>query len=144
MLAKNLVREIVKRGGTAEIVARGTRNSTCVNCGEAVTKHHVLNMNGPDYEAWFSHYQPMENLDHSRCADGSKHKGRESYELSGVLGSYDVHMFLSNLGTPDKGGNSCFTVRSISRRGEYDQSSDYNPSGWTFCNRLRDLDWACR
>jgi hypothetical protein len=68
----------------------------------------------------------------------------EAWELSGTLNGYDVHMFLCNSGTPDSGGNSYFTVRPSSKRGEYNPSSDYNPGGWTFCNRLRDLDWAAR
>ena len=68
----------------------------------------------------------------------------EAWELSGVLGAYDVHMFLCNGGTPESGGNSYYTVRPIAKRGHHDPFSDYNPGAWTFCNRLRDLDWACR
>jgi hypothetical protein len=66
----------------------------------------------------------------------------ECYELSGELRGYDVHMFIANRGTPETGGNSYFTVRPIAQRGHNDPFSDYNPGGWTFCNRLRDLDWA--
>ncbi len=68
----------------------------------------------------------------------------EAWELSGTLGGYDVHMYLSNGGQPANGGNSYFTVRPISKRGEHNPFSDYNPGGWTFCNRLRDLEWAAR
>jgi hypothetical protein len=94
MLAKNLVRQIVKRGGTAKIIER----------------QHVSG----------------------------------AFEVSGELNGYDVHMFLSNGGTPERGGSSYYTVRPIAQRGHHDPFSDYNPGGWTFCNRLSDLDWAAR
>ena len=68
----------------------------------------------------------------------------ESWELSGTLRGYDVHMFLSNGGTPNSGGNSYYTVRHIEQRGHHDPFSDYNPGGWTFCNRIADLEWAAR
>lgn len=68
----------------------------------------------------------------------------EAWELSGELRGYDVHMFLCNGGTPARGGNDYFTVRPVARRGHHDPFSDYNPGAWTFCNRLRDLEWAAR
>lgn len=66
------------------------------------------------------------------------------YELTGTLGNYDVHMFLCNGGNPASGGNSYFTVRPMAARGQYDPFSDYNPGGWTFCDRIKDLAWATR
>jgi hypothetical protein len=68
----------------------------------------------------------------------------QHWELSGELNGYDVHMFLCNGGQPADGGNSYYTVRRISMRGHHDPCSDYNPGGWTFCNRIADLDWAVR
>lgn len=68
--------------------------------------------------------------------------GAVTYELSGTLNGSDVHMFLANRGTPDTGGNSYYTVRPITKRGAHDPFSDYNPGGWTFCNRIADLEWA--
>lgn len=58
--------------------------------------------------------------------------------LNGELSNNDVHMYPRN-GKPE---NDYYTVRPITRRGAHDPFSDYNPGGWTFCNRLRDLDWA--
>lgn len=66
------------------------------------------------------------------------------WELSGELNGHDVHMYLCNGGTPESGGNSYFTTRAISQRGYYDPSSDYNPTGQTFCNTIKSLDWATR
>lgn len=71
-------------------------------------------------------------------------RGPRAYELSGELRGYDVHMYLSNCGTPETGGNSYFTVRRISMRGHHDPTADYNSGAWTFCNRLKDLEWAAR
>lgn len=68
----------------------------------------------------------------------------KEYELSGELNGYDVHMYLSNPGDPATGGSSFYTVRQVAKRGHNDPFSDYNPGGWTFCNRIADLDWAAR
>lgn len=87
MLHKNIVRGIIKRGGTA-----------------AIERDHV---------------------------------GRDC--VVGLLNGYDVHCYPGN-GEPS---NSYFTVRPTYKRGDYDPTSDYNPGGWTFCNRISDLDWAC-
>jgi hypothetical protein len=135
MLAKNLVKQITKRGGTAEIVERDMRGSVCQVCGDQIRKHNVLNMTGDDYDAWFSEdFLPRENPE--QCKDGSAHMPAIEVEVVGELRGYDVHMYGDS--------NGYFTTRAISKRGEYDQGSDYNPGGWTFCNRLTDLDWACR
>jgi hypothetical protein len=71
-----------------------------------------------------------------------RYTGRDwpHWELSGTLNGHDVSMTGSN------GTDSCgfYTTRAIAKRGHYDMGSDYNPGGWTFCNRLKDLEWACR
>lgn len=143
MLAKNLVREIVKRGGTAEITDREGRHSRCTGCGTGLTFHHVICAyeGGEDYNTWLA---DTDNGTDCPGTPSAKHEPVIDYELSGTLGSYDVHMYLSNSGDPQTGGSNYFTVRSISKRGTYDIGSDYNPGQWTFCNRLKDLDWACR
>jgi hypothetical protein len=129
MLAKNLVRQIIKRGGTAEIRDRELSNSVCVHCGTTIRRHNVLNMAEPDYIAWL----PTFALDDSvKC----KHEPVPSFEVVGELGGYDVHAYGTNF--------SHYTTRSIAKRGHHDPFSDYNPGGWTCCNRLADLDWACR
>lgn len=115
MLAKNLKRAIEKRGGTATITVRPLTRWAC-QCSS-------------DWQRCRSE---------ERCA-GCGAVRTEERELSGSLGNSDVHMFLG-----DDGGSSYFTVREVSRRGEHDPFSDYNPGGYTFCNRLRDLDWAVR
>lgn len=151
MLAKNLVREIIKRGGTAEITEREGNRSDCKNCHKFIVRHNVLvgYEGGEDYTAWFldpDYDKFIEGeTNGQRCeVTGQAHDPHRDYELSGVLGSYDVHMYLSNSGDPKTGGSSYFTVRAISKRGTYDMGSDYNPGQWTFCSRLKDLDWACR
>lgn len=138
MLAKNLVRQIIKRGGTAEIRKRGgTTSSYCTGCGEYVTFRRVLSMVGPDYDAWLA-----EDGDICHPSEDGKHTGNFQWEVVGELNGHDVHMFLCNGGQPDKGGNSYYTTRAIANRGYFDPSSDYNSGNWTFCNRLSDLDWA--
>jgi len=129
MLAKNLVREIVKRGGEAEITERDLPRAMCTTCHEVVRRSKVLNMTGPDYVAWFS-----EPGDSTTCPSGQPHTPRVEYEVNGTLNGYDVHMYGESSGY--------FTVRAISKRGYYDPCSDYNSGGYTFCNRLKDLDWA--
>lgn len=65
--------------------------------------------------------------------------GHTNSELVGEYNGYDVEMHINS-----DGGSSFYTVRKISKRGEYDQGSDYNPGGYTFCNRINDLTWACQ
>lgn len=151
MQAKRLVNQIIKRGGTAEIKARDGRHSRCSACQKFIIRHDVIACyeGGEDYVAWFldpNYDKFIEGYTNGqRCeATGSDHEPIIDWEVVGELKGYDVHMFLSNSGQPQDGGNSCYTVRSISRRGEYDPSSDYNSGGFTFCNRLTDLDWAVR
>lgn len=60
----------------------------------------------------------------------------ESVELIGELNGHDVHMHSDE--------SSFYTTRRISDRGYNDPGSDYNPSGYTFCNRIKDLDWATK
>lgn len=64
----------------------------------------------------------------------------EKRELVGELNGHDVHMIISNYSD----GQDFFTVRAITKRGEYDPGSDYNPGGYTFCNRIKDLNWAAK
>lgn len=128
-------------GGEATIQEREGNASRCAHCGVDVRLRNVLNMNGPDYTAWLPQFVGDGSI---RCTspDGN-HEGIKSWEVIGTLKGYDVHMFVANLGQPDDGGNNYFTVRAISKRGHHDPFSDYNPGGWTFCNRLADLEWAC-
>lgn len=148
MLAKNLVRQIIKRGGTAEIVERDRRESICTSCGRYVVKHDVICAyeGGEDYTAWFLNpmYEAFEGDGEGCEATGDDHTPVRDWEVTGTLRNYDVHMYLSNGGQPEDGGSSYFTVRAISKRGQYDMGADYNPGGWTFCDRLKDLDWAVR
>lgn len=53
-------------------------------------------------------------------------------ELEGTLGNYDIEFT----------GEECrfFTARKISDRGHFDAGSDYNPSGYIFFYKLKNLD----
>lgn len=65
-----------------------------------------------------------------------EHTTTAKIELVGELAGYDLHMH---------GDHSDFyTGRRQSKRGEYDPGSDYNPGGYTFLNRLKDLDWLVK
>lgn len=88
MLHSNIIKGVIKRGGTAALVA--------------------------------------------------DHVGREC--VVGELNGYDIHCYPGN----GKPSNSYFTVRKIAQRGYHDWTADYNSGGHTFCNRISDLDWACR
>lgn len=61
------------------------------------------------------------------------------HKLIGELNGYDIEMDGNGLNGEE---SSYFVIRPISKRGEYDPSSDYNPSGYTFCNRIKELDWT--
>jgi hypothetical protein len=63
-------------------------------------------------------------------------KERPNAHLSGELNGYDVNMWFSDYGRE----SDWFTVRLISRRGEYDMGADYNPGGFTFLRRIKDLE----
>lgn len=56
----------------------------------------------------------------------------DSTELNGTLSGYDIHMY----------GEECgfFTARRISQRGYDDPGSDYNPGGYEFNDRIKDLE----
>ena len=135
MLATNLVKAILKAGGTAEIKERDMRASTCQVCGDSIRKHHVLNMTGDDYDAWFTEdYMPREWP--QRCKDGGNHTPRIDVEVVGEVRGYDVHAYGDTFAS--------FTVRHQGKRGHHDPFSDYNSGGYTFCDRLKDLEWAAR
>jgi len=53
-------------------------------------------------------------------------------KLSGTLGNYDIEF----------NGEECryFTSRKISDRGHFDAGSDYNPFGYSFHYRLKNLE----
>lgn len=57
---------------------------------------------------------------------------RQERTLVGILNNHDVTMH-DNCGF--------FTSRAIEDRGYYDPGSDYNPSGYTFHRRVKDIDW---
>ena len=60
----------------------------------------------------------------------------EDGAVTGELNGYDIEML---------GNDSRFyTIRRINKRGYYDLGSDYNPGGYTFCNRIKDLGWTLR
>ena len=65
--------------------------------------------------------------------------GRDYYTLEGELNGYDIEMFCNGYDDTD-----FFTVRSIGKRGFHDQGSDYNPGGFLFCHKIKDLAWACK
>lgn len=90
MTAKSLIREVKKRGGTAELI--------------------------------------------SKMRPGFGGKMYESFTVVGQLNDHDIHMIGDH--------SSFFTVREISKRGYFDPGADYNSGGYTFCNRIKDLDWA--
>mgnify|MGYP001602237600 CR=1 FL=1 len=54
--------------------------------------------------------------------------------VEGTLNGYDIEW--------SSGNSRCFTVRRISQRGEYDPGSDYNPGGYAFYDRIKDLGVA--
>lgn len=58
-----------------------------------------------------------------------------SMYLEGILNGYDIHMSTNSDGTQDY-----YTVRAIHNRDEYDMGADYNPGGFIFCRRVKDLD----
>ena len=57
--------------------------------------------------------------------------GRE--ELSGILNDHDIEF---------TEGDTFYTSRSITKRDYYDAGSDYNPSGYTFHNRVKELEYV--
>jgi len=63
-----------------------------------------------------------------RGADGNEYI---SVHLEGVLNGHDVMMTIE----------SFFCSRTISKRGYFDAGSDYNPEGWEFHRKLKDLEW---
>lgn len=38
-------------------------------------------------------------------------------------------------------GGTCLTVRKTAKRHEYDAGSDYNPGGYIFLRRIKDLEY---
>lgn len=60
----------------------------------------------------------------------------EYYELVGTLNGWDIKMRPNG----NEETNTYFTMRRITDRGYFDQGSDYNPSGWTFCYKVKDLE----
>ena len=56
--------------------------------------------------------------------------------LIAVVNGYDVEYM----------GNNCdfYTVRSVNKRGYYDAGSDYNPCGYSYYTRIKDLERAVR
>ncbi|QOH56222.1 hypothetical protein [Rhodococcus rhodochrous] len=54
------------------------------------------------------------------------------HEVVGELNGFDIHM--------DDLESDYFTVRHESKRDHFDPGSDYNPGGFRFCYRLRDLE----
>lgn len=67
----------------------------------------------------------------------------ERSDLLGELNGYDIEMILTN-GRTITGENDFYTVRRVSDRGYFDPGSDYNSGGYTFCHKIKDLDWAVR
>ena len=50
--------------------------------------------------------------------------------LKGELKYHDIEMIASNF----------YTIRSFSKRGYYDQGSDYNPGDYTYLNTIKSID----
>lgn len=67
---------------------------------------------------------------------------RERSEVVGTLNGHDVHAYCDSFGKTDAFGH--FTTRKISQRGYFDPCADYNSGGYTFCDRIKDLDWATK
>lgn len=61
---------------------------------------------------------------------------RTTVDLWGELKGYDIHMIGG-----EHGESSFYTARRVANRGQYDQGSDYNSGGYTFCHTQNDLDW---
>lgn len=64
----------------------------------------------------------------------------ERRDVIGELKDHDIEMHVSDY----SGGSDYYTVRHKNKRGHYDPYADYNTGDWTFCHRLKDLDWAIR
>jgi hypothetical protein len=52
--------------------------------------------------------------------------------LEAICNGYDVNQC---------GSSSFVTLRKISDRGTYDQGSDYNPGGYMFLNKLKQIEY---
>lgn len=52
---------------------------------------------------------------------------------TGTLNGYDIEMIGDDAGF--------FTARHISKKDFYDAGSDYNPGGYQFLDKVKDLDW---
>ena len=66
--------------------------------------------------------------------------GAVTKKVVGELNGNDILMRLDHYDGFE--GKDYFTVRSIEKRGYYDPGADYNSGDWTFCNRIKDLEWA--
>lgn len=77
----------------------------------------------------------IEALGGTAAVVSEKHSWGAQQTVSGQLVGYDIRMVLQD------GGASFFTSRAQSKRGQYDPGSDYNPGGYSYHRRLRDLEW---
>jgi hypothetical protein len=65
-----------------------------------------------------------------------KHDERGRTGVVGTLNGYDIEMMC--------GSEDFYTIRKIDKRDYFDAGSDYNPGGYTFCHRIKDLSWTQR